>query len=1026
MLGRNDENIQGRGHPLSRGLGRGLRRALGACLTVAALVAATAGGAYADNLPTTTDTGATAGAARKDVDGDTRYTYTGDKGSGVLGDETSTRYSGRVWTDKTVTTIDQTFTNPNDSEGQTTKPVTVQNDSDFLVTYSALATSTATVRQRPTDTVFVLDFSMTMGQTMDGGEINADPNQVDQTRMYVMLNALEDAMQDLAKANNSNRIGIVVFVGNLNDNTQSQRVLLPLTQVTEFTTPTPSGDSVYTTPDKFFTITDMVKNQQYSQMGVKCNLPAGNALWTGNWTPTQAGLYDAMQMLRGTQVDPDEDRQPNVVLMSDGATNQINVNGKHREVWYEDVDTGDKGTKIQDTSAGANSSPFAAFATVLMGSYLDERVGQHYGTDNTVYTIGVTGNSSNDQIRFALDPEPYLTGAVTPTTDPNHVVEKSNEAIRRYLAGETDSVTVQGVNGTNAQFAIVKDDEERVVPQDFDYVDTYYEAHKADDLENAFSDIAGNIISRARYPIDMTGGVDPDTGDGYITYEDPIGEYMQVKDIKTLLYMGVDAGTPAISDPVKDTNGNTVTTYTFEHEFQSPIDGRTYDTRDIKIQLVETPDRRQTLRVMIPAHTIPMRVNTLTLDSDGTVNDNTINGNLPLRLCYTVELRDDINRDTLKDKNNGNQAVSDTYIQTNIADDGKGIYLYSNDFTRADGTPTATAKAKAKVTFTPAKDNPFYFIQEDTPLYVNGQAGVIGQGGSSGQAATAFDSGQTYYFPITYYEDTVKVERVIARPGTQLEGYTKIVDGRLYIEKGAPRLGNLEDVTANKTQNGTDTALTYREPTFEGDLQTGRFVVFLGNNGRMTLKPTMDGKARVDVRKTLEGRPWTENDAFTFTITPQPGAPLPDEGDDITVDRNENTATLTVRAPQNGATGTGSFTVTIPSGTQVPAKYTYEIKEQKGDAPSMDYDAGTLTVTITVTADGEDSDLRLDTDVAYQYQGADTGDTDPDGEFTNTFTPVSKLPFTGGRGTGLAVLLSGIVLLMLAGGTWLLARRNRN
>lgn len=935
----------------------------------------------------------------------------------MLGDETSTRYSGRVWTDKTVTTIDQTFTNPNDPEGQTTKPVTVQNDSDFLVTYSALATSTETIRQRPTDTVFVLDFSMTMGQRMDGSEINADPNQVDQTRMYVMLNALEDAMQDLAKANTSNRIGIVVFVGNLNDNTQSQRVLLPLTQVTEFnnTTELPV-DSVYTTPDKFFTITDMVRNQQYSQMGVKCNLPKGTELRTGNWTPTQAGLYDAMQMLRGTQVDPDEDRQPNVVLMSDGATNQINVNGKDREVWYEDVDTGDKGTKIQDFSAGANSSPFAAFATVLMGSYLDERVEEYYGTDNTVYTIGVTGNSSNDQIRFALDPEPYLTGAVTTTTDPNRVVEKSSEAISQYLDGETDSVTVQGVNGTtNARFKIVKDDEERVVPQDFYYVDTYYEAHKADDLENAFSDIAGNIISRARYPIDMTGGVDPDTGDGYITYEDPIGEYMQVKEIKTLLYMGAQAKTPAISDPVTDINGNTVTTYTFEHEFKSPIDGRTYNTKDIKIQLVETPDRRQTLRVMIPAHTIPMRVNTLTLDSDGTVNDNTINGNLPLRLCYTVGLRGGIDRDTLKDEN-GNQAVSDTYIQTNIDDDGQGIYLYSNDFNRADGTPTATAKAK--VTFTPAKDNPFYFIQEDTPLYTDKECETH---------ATEITDNGTYYFPITYYQDTETKTAVVERAGSLMSGYVKEINGAMYLQRGAPRLGNLKDVTANKTQNGTKTASTYREPTFEGSPENGRFVVFLGNNGRMTLKPTMDGKARVDVRKTLEGRPWTENDEFTFIITPQNDAPLPDKEDGISLNPSENTATLKVRAPQDGeTTGIGSFTITIPSDTQVPETYTYKIKEQKGAAPSMDYDAGILTVTITVTADDEDSDLRLNTEVAYQYPGADTGETDSDGEFTNTFTRVSKLPFTGGRGTGLAVLLGGIVLLMLAGGTWLLARRNRN
>ncbi|WP_204389904.1 Spy0128 family protein [Bifidobacterium pullorum] len=982
---------------------------MGACLTVAALVAATAGGAYADD---TGGAGATAGAALKDVDGDTRYTYTDTNDeSGVLGDETSTRYSGRVWTDKTVTTKGQTFTNPNDSEGQTTTPVTVQNDSDFLVTYSALATSTETVRQRPTDTVFVLDFSMTMGQRMDGSEIKAERDQVDQTRMWVMLNALEDAMQDLAKANNSNRIGIVVFLGYLNGRSQTERVLLPLTQVTEFNTSTPSGDSVYTTPDKFFTITDMKTNGQYTQMGVRCNLQTdNNTLWTGNYTPTQAGLYDAMQMLLDAEVTSGQERQPNVVLMSDGVTNAISVNTKEYKIWYEDVDTGDTGARITDSVPGASSSPFAAFATVLMGSYLDEKVEEHYGRDNSVYTIGVTGNSSSDQIRFALDPEPYLSGTIIPSSDSYKVVEKSRDAIDEYLKGG-DTVTVPGVS-ISATFKIVKDDEGRVVPQDFDYVDTYYEAHKADDLENAFADIAGNIISRARYPIDTSG-----TSDGYITYEDPIGEYMQVKDVKTLLYMGADAGTPTKIET--DTNGNKVTTYTFNHKFTSPVDGQTYDTSQIIIKLVETTtDHRQTLKVMIPYRAIPMRVNRLTLNSDGTVESNTINGNLPLRLCYTVGLRDGIDPDTLK--NNGNQAVSDTYIQTNIADDGKGIYLYSNDFTRADGTTTATATAKAKVTFTPAKDNPFYFIQEDTPLYTDEECKT--------HATEVTDNG-TYYFRITYYQGTETKTAAVKRAGSLMSGYVKEKNGAMYLQSGAPRLGYLQDLTVSKDDNLTGTASTYREPTFEGDPRTGRFVVYLGNNGRMTLHPTMDGKAQVNVQKTLKGRPWTKNDAFTFTITPQNGAPLPDKGDDITVNQETKTATLTVRAPQKGATGTGSFTVTIPSGTKIPEngmQYVYKIEEQKGDAPSMDYDAGTLTVTIKVTADGKDPDLRLDTVVAYQYQGADTGDTDSDGEFTNTFTRVSKLPFTGGRGTGLAVLLGGIVLLMLAGGAWLLARRNRN
>ena len=989
-----------------RGLGRGLRRALGACLAVAALIAAPAGGAYADDPPATGDAGTTAGAARKDVDGDTKDTYTGDNGSGVLGDKTSTRYSGRVWTDKTVTTEGQTFTNPNDHS----QTITVPNNSDFLVTYSALATSTETIRQRPTDTVFVLDFSMTMGQRMDGSEIKADPNQVDQTRMYVMLNALEDAMQDLAKANTSNRIGIVVFVGHLNDNSQSQRVLLPLTPVTEFTTPTPSGDSVYTTPDKFFTITDMKMNVQYTQMGVRCNLQPCNTLWTGNWTPTQAGLYDAMQMLLKAEVTPGQERQPNVVLMSDGATNQINVNKDDLAVWYEDVDTGDKGMKIQDTSAGANSSPFAAFATVLMGSYLDERVGQRYGTDNTVYTIGVTGNSSNDQIRFALDPEPYLTEAVTPTTDPNRVVEKSREAISKYLAGGTDPVTVQGVNGTNAQFAIVKDDEERVVPQDFDYVDTYYEAHKADDLENAFADIAGNITAHARYPIDTTGGLDTATGDGYITYEDPIGDYMQVKDVTTLIYMGEQVLDPTSS--TQYTNGIKVTTYTFNHEFHSPVDGQTYDTSQIIIQRVETPDHRQTLKVMIPYKAIPMRVNRLTLNSDGTVSKNIVDGNLPLRLCYTVGLRDDVNRYSLA-------GVDPTYVNANKTDDGT-VLFYSNAFTKDN---EGRIRAGATVTFTPAKDNPFYFIQEDTPLYTDEECGT---------PATTITEKDDYYFRITYYQGTEKETAVVKRAGSLMSGYVKEKNGAMYLQKGAPRLGYLQDLTVLKDDNLTGTASTYREPTFEGDPETGKFVVYLGNNGRLGIKAATPGIVTATVRKTLTGRDWMDDEKFRFSIVPTNGGPLP-TGDDVT-DNQDGTVTLAIGKPDDGATNTASasLTFTFPAETdfngQGQVVYTYKVTEIRGDQPSIDWDGHTATITITVRPDGDDADLALDVDPPV-YDNAlnseDGNDSINAAVFTNTFKPVSSLPLTGDGTTARNLLAVGGVALMLAGAAWLLARRRR-
>ena len=70
-----------------------------------------------------------------------------------IGDGTSTRYNGRVWVDKSVSS--EASVDFEDA-GQVT------NNSDFLVTYSALATSTNTVGLTPTDTVFILDLSASM------------------------------------------------------------------------------------------------------------------------------------------------------------------------------------------------------------------------------------------------------------------------------------------------------------------------------------------------------------------------------------------------------------------------------------------------------------------------------------------------------------------------------------------------------------------------------------------------------------------------------------------------------------------------------------------------------------------------------------------------------------------------------------------------------------------------------------------------------------------------------------------------
>lgn len=81
-------------------------------------------------------------------------------------------------------------------------------------------------------------------------------------------------------------------------------------------------------------------------------------------------------------------------------------------------------------------------------------------------------------------------------------------------------------------------------------------------------------------PTEITG--DNPTEDGYITYTDPIGEYMEVKDFKAMIYGGKVFENPTID---KASNGNT--TYTFSGEIESEVYGK-QDASQIEITLKET------------------------------------------------------------------------------------------------------------------------------------------------------------------------------------------------------------------------------------------------------------------------------------------------------------------------------------------------------------------------------------------------------------------------------------------------------
>ena len=140
----------------------------------------------------------------------------------------------------------------------------------------------------------------------------------------------------------------------------------------------------------------------------------------------------------------------------------------------------------------------------------------------------------------------------------------------------------------------------------------------------------------------------------------------------------------------------------------------------------------------------------------------------------------------------------------------------------------------------------------------------------------------------------------------------------------------------------------------------------------------LDAELDFGLSKAIDGREWTEGDKFSFTITAPEGAPLPDPA---TVTVNKHDAKDGIAAVKFGKI---RYTA---AGT-----YTYEIRENAGNAAGMAYDGHVATAEVTVTEDGEG---KLTANVTKKENG----------RFTNTYR--TELNYTAAGGLKLSKSLSG-------------------
>ena len=771
----------------------------------------------------------------------------------------STKDIGRIWTDKTVSTEDIGLS------GDIGQDVTVSKepDADFLVGLSALGSAATIVDKAnvPVDTVFILDMSPKMG----------DPD----AKAEAMLTATESAIRTLMAANPNNRVAVIGY-------SNYASVLLPLDHYQNGA----QADYFNYDPNTIGT------GGKVTAYGINSSTnPVENTFdidrqSSGTDKYTQSGIYlGAQQLLNadttvrvgGAQVD----RAPQIILLSEGEPKDGDTN-----ITAPPTTNSNNIQKfLVGDGAGSDESRHAqSFAMMMTAAYMKGQVEDHYSSGASFITIGVDPGSADapNLARLCLNPKEELSSNTHANAFNNYFNEyKTNTSvdIMRYGGGasRTDRVTFNDFPASVTSLA---------------YNDAYYEVSDVGDStawESIFEEIANSILTSApQYPTETPEGADGTGGEkGTLVFTDKLGAYMKV------------TGTPRLVFANQQFEGKTTDggkTYIFEGSIDAnEIYPGAASLEYMTLEVSTDQNGQQTLTWTIPAALLPLRTLTATSSTDSTgVTSHTIQqdrGAYPIRLFYSVDRDETVTFD---------QGDND-YLIAHSKDGTTSFYSNAWDAAAQDDTQYGTATA----VFTPADSNAFYHYTEDTPLYVlvdnvaGGsqtllthdealdhllqstvipERGTVVIDGTTYNIVRAKDShtgkGAAFFYEHRYYQaqdtgdegeleaDLLTDYHLVLNPQA-LIGHTDGDADGLYIEAGSAKLSRVSDGSADKTGNGTGTAVHYRHPVYNVDDTT--VTVHLGNNGLRTEK-TPTGTLTVKVNTTTGSNVPSPEPEFTYKL----------------------------------------------------------------------------------------------------------------------------------------------------------------
>ncbi len=511
----------------------------------------------------------------------------------LLNSSNGSRYAGRIWADKSVLTKDGDngiLTLDMDTDGINQE---ISYDSDFLHVYSALGSSLKEKSEEPipVDVVFIIDLSGSMAYDVVDQLPHTDRTErIEHSRIYQTVKSVNSSIEYLMNKSKENKVSVVVYAASAytlmdlghyeKDNGQNYITVDDFTNYDERYYNT-SGGSAYTlrahAKKDGQTITRTVRNNYTSGMqqdkvesldaiiGFSTNLQAGiyqgfNELYK-NMQSTSDVTYTYHSGLTNEKVTVP--RIPVAIVMSDGASNYA-LKDSTKDImgdeWYNIkiptvVNNYNSDFKLYRTEQNeANSGGKETILEILLtASFMKAKVQNKYNEliSNTnidsskysakfnVITLSVDTPTTDWQvprIYATLDPKTYFKRELP---DETNSWKFKIDAVEAYNLYEEWKASPDGIVSTFTdsdkkliQLKINKLPEgtdgvsNADIIKNINYTDEFADLN-SDEVSNFFDNIISNITEITFMPV----GGENEYGIGdSITYMDPIGKYMNVKE----------------------------------------------------------------------------------------------------------------------------------------------------------------------------------------------------------------------------------------------------------------------------------------------------------------------------------------------------------------------------------------------------------------------------------------------------------------------------------------------------------------